>query len=275
MKRAELDLTPDKSIVMFHTVLVIGHDRNPSHVAITNNPLEHTAYAQIVMHKSRSVQCCKQVARYVRRTFEIEKPVIVHKSNRIMEAMIGYACANNMQYPPTESTPGWGVFQHIAATPISKLLEEVAGGHNCGHRRYHVYEVRSAGRATHRAITNKYHAIERRFRESPPDTIVSPDVVLVGHYPTQEQAQGALKDFPLAGDHLWTRQPSIEYLRKILKIDDNNEIVWTCDDTSAVRKYDFEAVVIGPHVYTEPQVRHALLHGVWIDRRTREGRKLG
>lgn len=260
---------------MFHTVLCIGTDKAPTAVRITTNPLDHHHYAQVVMHKTRSHACAVQVARYVRRRFEIEEPVQTYRAVRAVEAMIGYACTRTAQYPPTEATPGWGVFQHIAATPIADLLKEVANGHNASRTRYVVYEVRTPLHKPLRGVTNRFDALERRYLEAPPDRYwpQKVDIVQVGRYATADEAMRQIDPHLMASDHLWTRKPSIEYLHAVL-IATPNDIQWRYDRTSAVRDYDFRAVCVGPHVYTEFQIRHALEHGVWIDGRTLEGRRI-
>lgn len=264
-----------KDITMFHTVLCISADKIPIAVRITTNPLDHDHYAQVVMHKTRSHGCAVQVARYVRRRFEIEDAVQTKRTVRAVEAMIGYACTRSAQYPPTPQTPGWGVFQHIAATPISTLLKEVADGHNASRTRYVVYEVRTPLHKPLRGVTHRYEALERRYREAPPDRFYphGADVVQIGRYATNEEAMRQVDPHMMASDLLWTRHPSMEYLHKVL-IATPNDIQWRCDRSSAVRDYDFRAVCIGPHVYTEFQVRHALEHGVWVDGRTLEGRRI-
>jgi hypothetical protein len=278
MATRDLGVTIDvrRDLVMYHTVLCVGHDREPVAVAITTNPTDHKHYAQVVMHKTRSHGCATQVARYVRRRFEIEEPVMTHRAPRPVEAMIGYACAGGMQHAPTDRTPGWGVFQHIAATPIAELLREVAGGHNAARTRYVVYEVRSGSHSPHRGITHRYNALERRYQEAPPDQLVQPEVVQVGRYATMDEARDQTMGHMAATDFLWTRKPDPEYVRRILAVTlDRNEIVWRCDREPAVRRYDFPAVCIGPHVYTEFQIRHVLEHGAWPpDGRSSEGRRL-
>jgi hypothetical protein len=265
MTERNLGVTIDvkRDIVMFHTVLCVDASKAPVAVAITTNPLDHRFYAQVVMHKTRSHNCAVQVARYVRRTFGIEEPVATHRTARPVEAMIGYACTRSAQHAPTESTPGWGVFQHIAATPISELLKEVADGHNAARTRYVVYEVRSASREALRSVTHRFPALERRYREAPPDTLVSPDLVQISRHPTHEEAMAKCAGFGVAGEGLWTRKPSAEYMRKVLHATPE-DILWTHDGSPALRThYVMPSVCVGPHVYTEYQVRHVLEHGVW------------
>ena len=273
VERAVLNLEPKKGVIMFHTVLCIDASKKPIAVCITTNPLEHQHYAQVVMHKTRSHGCAVQVARYVRRRFDIEEPVTTLRAPRAVEAMIGYACTRSAQFPPNENTPGWGVFQHIAATPIAALLKEVADGHNAARTRYVVYEVRSAQHELLRGITHAFNALERWYKEAPPDTLIRPDIVQIGRFASQEEARSHLGQRPPAGDHLWTRKPPADYVRRILKLV-GDELQWTYDDAPAIREYDFRAVVIGPHVYTEHQIRYVLEHGVWVDGRTLEGRRI-
>lgn len=266
-------LTVRKDLTMFHTVLCVDTDKSPIAVRITTNPLDHPYYAQVVMHKTRSHGCAVQVARYVRRRFDIEDAVQTHRTPRAVEAMIGYACTRTAQYPPTDKTPGWGVFQHIAATPIRDLLKEVADGHNASRTRYVVYEVRSGRIVVGRGVTHRYDALERRYREAPPDTWPNAEVFQIGRFASMEEANKACFGSIEITDKLWTRHPPALYVLKVL-IATPNDILWTCDRTSAVRDYDFRAVCIGPHVYTEFQVRHLIEHGVWVDGRTLEGRRI-
>jgi hypothetical protein len=179
-----------------------------------------------------------------------------------------------MQHAPQRDTPWHPVVEHIAATPIADLLREVAGGHSTARTRYVVYEVRSGVRRW-RGVTNKFEALERRYREAPPDTLVDPQIVQVGRFATMDEARPHLVEGSCASDLLWTRKPSPDYVRRILKTSRTQGIVWTCDGAPAVRVYDFDAVVIGPHVYTEFQIRHVLEHGAWPpDGRSSEGRRL-
>ncbi len=263
---AKIDVKRD--IVMFHTVLCIDADRSPVAVAITTNPLVHEHYAQVVMHKTRSHGCATQVARYVRRTFGIEEPVTTYRAPRPVEVMIGWAAAGGMQHAPQRDTPWHLIVEHIAATPIRTLLEECADGHNAARTRYVVYEVRSSSHPAYRGITHRFDALERRYREAPPDIMLmmggGPEVVQIGRFATMEEARTMLSGSMEAGDHLWTRKPSPNYVRRILALVENSDdIIWTCDETLATRQYDFNAVVIGPHVYTDYQIRHVLEHGSW------------
>lgn len=263
-------------IVMWHTCLCVAQGGEPAAVVITTDPLAHDHLAQVVMHKTRSHGCAVQVARYVRRRFGIEEPVTTHRAARPREAMIGYACTRAAQHPP--SSYGEDVFEvvkHIADTPISVLLSEVAGGHSTARTRYVVYEVRGAPLPPRRGITHRFTALERRYREAPPDATPFSEVVQVGRHASREEAERQLVGFQPAGDHLWTRKPAPAYVARVLRIDANGDIVWTCDGTSAVREYDFRAVVIGPHVYTEYQIRHVLERGAWPPNgNSTEGRRL-
>lgn len=268
-ERATLNLTPRRDVVMWHVVLCVNSDKVPVEVACTTNPLQHSWYAQVVMHKSRSKQCSQQVARYVRRTFGIEEPVTTHNFPRAVEAMIGYACAGGYQHPPDERTPGWGVFQHIAETPISKLLEEVAGGHNAARTRYVVYEVRGTTLpVAPRGVTNKFNSLEGCFRRTPPDVHPNASVVQIARCSTHEEAAKHTGGHPKADlDLLWTRHPPADHVRRHLALV-NDEIVWTCDGQRASRKYDnFEGVYFGNRMYTARQMRTLLETGEWVDGR--------
>lgn len=278
VERAGNTLTVNSKIVMWHTVLQISHDRTPDGVAITNNPLEFDGkrhMAQVVMHKTRSHGVAVQVARYVRRRFEIEVPVSTHKANRPLEARIGSACTTAAQYEPNDRTPGWGVFQHIAATPVSRLLEECKDGHNAARTRYTVYEVRGTspdGPVRLRGVTHRMNAVELRFRLCPPDTLKGADVVHVARCATREEAakHGTVDHSVI--EALWTKRPDPAYMRRVLRFDANGDLVWSADGTSAVRRYDFEAVVIGPHVHTRKHVEHVLRSGEWYAGRFVEAR---
>lgn len=262
----------NKNVVMWHVCLAVGRDMAPRAVVLTQNPLEGRDHALVVMYKTRSHACGMQVGRYVRRTFDVEVPCETHRASRPVEAMIGYTCHGGFQHPPETGAPWYPVILHVAETPIGRLLDEVRGGHNAARVRYSVYEIRCDGEASHRGVTNKYNTVEDRFRRCPPDTLVRPDVVLVGRFATDVEARIACDGMPEAHDGLWTRRPSLDYLRRILRIE-NGELVWTCDGSAATRRYDFMAVVIGPHVYTATQVYWALEHGAWLDFRTDAGRR--
>lgn len=268
------ELTVDKTVKMLHVVLQMGHDREPMGVAITNNPLEFSpkVMAQIVMHKTRSHGCAVQVARYVRRTFEIEEAVTTHRSTRVVEARIAHVCMGGYQYGPENISERYlDAAKHIAATSIAELLEEVKNGHNAARVRYVVYEVRGrlgGHQVRLRGITNKMHSVERMYRQTPPDQMEHPDVVHVGKFETMELAKAACGSFhPVLINLLWTRQPRIEYLKRIVKLDANGDLVFVADSTGAVRPYETPSVVIGPHVYTERQIRLALETGSWVDGR--------
>jgi hypothetical protein len=255
-----------RDVLMYHTVLCVDQSGAPTAVSITTNPLDHSYRAVVVMHKTRSHSCAVQVARYVRRTFGIEEPVQTHRAPRAVEAMIGYACTRTAQHAPGSYPDDiFRVAQHIAATPIKRLLQEVADGHKTSSTRYVVYEVRSRGHKPHRGITHRYDALERRYREAPPDMLayMNTDLVQIGRYATHEEADMQTVGFLRAGDFLWERKPRPEYVRHVLRATPDNDIVWTCDGQTAIRHYDFLAVCIGPHVYTEFQVRHVLEHGEW------------
>jgi hypothetical protein len=276
VQRAGESLTVDSKVVMWHTVLQIGHDKEPCGVAITNAPLEYDkakVFAQMVMHKTRSMNCAVQVARYVRRRFEIADATTIHRSTRPIEVKLAYVALNGYQYGPDNVDAEYRqVVAHIADRSIAQLLEESKGGLNAARVRYIVYEVRATCQAEPvrlRAITNKMHAVERLWRQAPPEGFTNIDIVHVGKFETRQLAEAVLGSFGRAGDHLWARFPSVEYLRRILKFDENGDLVFTADSTGAVRPYDTPSVVIGPHVYTESQICHVLEHGTWFDRRTR------
>jgi hypothetical protein len=276
-RQSDTTINVRKDVTMHHVALCVNAKSEPVAVAVTTNPLEHGHFAQVIMHKTRSHQCAMQVARYVRRTFGIEEPVTTHHAVRPVEAMTGYACHAGRQYPPQEDTPWHPIVLHIASTPIATLLKEVANGHNVARTRYVVYEVR-CGADRLRGVTHKFNALERRYREAPPDAFGDRpcDIVQVGRFATQEEATRLAQECPSAGDHLWSRKPSPDYVRRHLGIRlSDNEISWIHDWSPAVRRYDFAAVCIGPHVYTEHQIRHVLEHGTWPpDGRTNEGRRL-
>lgn len=265
-----------KQRMMWHTVLLVGHDRLPRAVQITNDPLNHRDLAAVVMHKTASHGVAVQVARYVRRRFDISEPVETVRTSRAREAMIGYACTQTHAHPPgSYDDDVYRVVLHVSQTPVSRLLEEVAGGVSTARTRYVVYEVR-IGPDRLRGVTHKFAALERRYREAPPDCTDRPvEIVQVGRYATADEARREAQSRPSAGDHLWTRKPDPAYVRRHLFVDGNGDICWRCDGSSAVRRYSFEAVCIGPHVYTAHQVRHVLEHGSWPpDGRTGEGRRL-
>lgn len=274
-ERAGLDLTPKKGVIMFHTCLCLGHDGEPKAVAITTNPLEFDDArfkAQIVHHKTRSHNCAVQVARAVRRHYEIADAVSTHKSNRPVEAMIGYACTRSMTYPPSYIRDEFNEYvAHVAATPIAELLREEANGINAARTRYIVYEVRAqkldGSKFLARAVTNKMHSVERIWRQCPPDTLKNCDVVHVGKYETREIAYSVIGAIPQVSDALWTRRPDPKYMVRILKVV-GEDILWTADGTSAVRNYESSAgqvVVVGPHVYTREHVVHCLERGAWYE----------
>ena len=263
------DIAVDDSIVMWHSVLVVDGQNNVVAVEITNNPLDcwiQGAKAQIVMHKTRSKLCAAQICRYLRRHFEITAMSPVRRCTRTVEAKIGYACAGGYQYEPSERQPGYGLLGHIAAHSIAELLKESARGVNATRIRYTVYEVRSAGR-TFRNVTHKYHSVEKRWRYSPPPGMHVHLMHVIGRYETMEQAQKQCDGFEQITDDLWPRFPDVEYIRRLLKLDEHGNIVWTVDSTPAVRPYAVPAVCIGPQVYTERQVRGVLETGEWLDGR--------
>jgi hypothetical protein len=144
--RRTLDLTPKKGVVMWHTCLCLAQDGSADRVSITTNPLEFDDRAHkalIVHHKTRSYNCAVQVARAVRRHYDIQAAVVVHRSTRPVEAKIGYACTRSTTYPPEYVRDEINEFVlHVAATPISELLRESAGGYNAARSRYIVYEAR-------------------------------------------------------------------------------------------------------------------------------------
>lgn len=254
-------------IVMHHTVLRVDDLGNPVGVGITTNPLEFRGcYAQIVMHKTRSHNCAVQVARYVRRTFDLTDTVVQHKSNRPLEAMIGYVCTGGLQHPPDDTTPGFDVIRHIALTSIKQLLEEVVGGTNAARTRYRVYEIREMGgaRRTWRAVTNKFHAVERIWLECPADTVEAPDLAHLGSFETRASADALLENHEPITDLLWRRRPAAEYLHRILEIRDDH-LYFRASGYSAVRPYAVPTVVLGPHSYTLPHVLHAMRSGRWHD----------
>jgi hypothetical protein len=274
--RALLDLTPKKGVVMFHTCLCLGHDGRPAAVVITTNPLEfddRRFKAQVVHHKTRSHNCAVQVARAVRRHYDISDAVGTHRSTRPVEAMIGYACTRSMTYPPGYIRDEINAYvAHVAGTPIGELLREEAGGINAGRTRYIVYEARGEtldGRPVRlRAVTNKYHSVERVWRQCPPDTLRATDLVHVGKFETRELADAARGSFPPVTDALWTRRPPPEYMRRVLhlQVAPSLDVLWRADRTSAVRAYDSgRVVVVGPHVYTLDHVVHCLERGEWYD----------
>lgn len=274
VKRAGEELTIDKTVKMLHVVLQMGHDREPMGVSITNNPLEFgsNVMAQIVMHKTRSHGCAVQVARYVRRTFELENAVTTHRSTRVIEAKIAHVCMGGYQYGPENISERYvDCAKHIAATSISRLLEEVKDGHNAARIRYVVYEVRAMRQGQPvriRGITHKMHRVEELYRRTPPDTLTNIDLVHVGKFESIQLAEAAAGSFERASDHLWTRFPPIEYLKRVFKFDANDELVYTADSTGAVRPYDTPSVVLGASmVYSERQIRLAMKHGAWIDTR--------
>jgi hypothetical protein len=269
-ERAALDLTPKKGVIMLHTCLALDHDGRPNRVTITTNPLEFDDRrwkAQIVHHKTRSMNCAVQVARAVRRHYEIDETVVVHRSTRPVEAMIGYACTRSMTYPPSYIRDEINSYvAHVAGTPISALLEESAGGSNAARTRYTVYEVRSKGAPPMRAVSNKMHAVERIWRQCPPDTLALPDLVHVRKCETREEADRLCEGYPKVSDALWTRRPDPKYMARILKINYDEMPHWTSDGTLAVRTYDSgRVVVVGPHVYTLEHVLYCLARGAWYD----------
>lgn len=261
---------------MWHTVLCLDLSTgDPSRIAITTNPLEFddTRFkAQIVVHKTRSQNCAVQVARYARRLFEIGDATIVHRSTRPLEAMIGYACTRTMTYPPSYVRDEFNeIVRHVAATPIAALLEEVRNGVNASRTRYIVYEVRAHdldGRSVRfRGVTNKMHSVERAWRQCPPDTLRNADIVHVGKFATREEAEAKANETARLDEvgPLWTRRPSPEYMRRILRLQ-GGDVLWTADGTSAVRPYENNPVVaIGPHVYTKDHVIYCLERGAWYD----------
>lgn len=271
-------ITVDASIKMWHTVLQMGHDKEPCGVAITNNPLEYDkakVFAQLVMHKTRSMNCAVQVARYVRRTFDVSDATSVHRATRYVEAKIGYVCLNGYQYGPENVSERYlKVVGHIAGTSIADLLKEVAGGINAARTRYIVYEIRElAGQKRRwRAVTNKMHSVQRIWTQCPADTVERPDIVHVGKFETMELAQAACGSFPKP-EGLWTKRPDPRYVARILRIDGTGSIVWVSDGTVAVRSYDTmssDVVVIGPHVYPVEHVRYCLERGAWFDGQIRK-----
>ena len=278
VERAGSTLTVDSSVRMLHVCLQIGHDKQPKSVAITNNPLEYDRnriFAQMVMYKSKSHNCCVQVARYVRRTYDIGDATVVHRSGRFVEAKIGYVCLNGYQYGPENvSEEHLKVVGHIAATSIKQLLEEVKNGINAARTRYVVYEVRELGGAKRRwrAVSNKMHSVLRVWATAPADTVERPDIVHVGKFDSMELAQAACGEFPKP-EGLWTRSPAAQYLRPIIRIE-GDEIVFVADGSTAVRPYDSQVsgpvVVIGPHTYMATHVRYCLERGEWFDGQIRK-----
>lgn len=265
-------LTVDEKIVMWHTVLLVDHDNRPTGVEVTNNPLdfqgrESTVKAQIVMHKSRSTQVSLQVARYVRRAFEMTAMSPVRRCTRAIEAKIGYACAGGYQYPPNERTPGIKLIAHIASNSIANLLKESAGGVNATRVRYTVYEVQSGTRVL-RGITNKLHAVEAWWRYCPPPDLLVHRLTPLGSFQDRDKAEIICEGYERISDELWPKRPDIEYLRKIVKIDEHGEIVWTLDESPAVRRYTNNPLVcIGPRTYTDLRIKWALQTGEWRDHR--------
>lgn len=264
----------DASIRLWHTCLQIGHDRAPSGVVITNNPLEYDrtkVYAQLVMHKTRSLNCAVQVARYARRRYELDGSVSTHRSARWIEAKIGYVCLNGYQYGPENvSEDHLKVVGHIAATSIKQLLEEVRDGINAARTRYIVYEVRAQDlegrKVALRGVTNKFHAVEGIWRRSPPDTLRNPDLVHIAKCETRDEAEAHVSGHQRVSDDLWTRRPPVDYLRRVLRIS-GDDVVWAVDGSSAVVDYDGpgKTVRINQHLYTLPHIVYALEHGAWHD----------
>lgn len=264
------DIAVDESIVMWHTVLEVAHDNEVVGVSITNNPLIFDATelkAQVVMHKTRSTNCAKQVARYVRRHFEVHDMTPVVKHTRPVEARIGYACAGGYQHEPNERTPGWGLFQHIASTSIADLLRESLGQDHASKYRWQVYEVRCGTRVL-RGCTNRVPSVVARWRRTPPPGFNNPVVVLVGKFDTAEEAARYTEGYELVTDALWPRFPSPEYIEMILRRDARGTLIWAADGEPAVRPYAVRSVCIGPQVYTERQILGVMEHGEWIDGRS-------
>lgn len=263
-------ISVNKNVVMWHSVLQVDYQNKVVGIEISNNPLifdSKILKAQVVMHKTASTNVAKQVSRFLRRRYDLLAPAEVIKHPRPIEAMLGYACAGGLQHPPNERTPGWGVFQHIAITPIRLLLEEEPSAPGATRIRYTVYEVR-CDQGVLRGITNKMNRVLLCWRQCPPDTLTNTDVVHVGRYADYKDAEKNMDGHPWVTDRLWTRKPSQDYLRRILKIVDG-DLFWVADSTAAVRTYgNGEIVCVGPHSYPRRQIQWALEHGEWLDGRT-------
>jgi len=262
-----IEIAP-KQKLMWHVVVHIDNDNKPAGVQCTTDPYDHKHKAAIVMHKSGSRQVSTQVARFVRRTLALPNTTM-HRANVPREAMIGYACTTSMQYPPSDRMPCFSLVKHIAETPVKILCESVVGGHNAARTRYVVYEVRAKGKPFSRFVSNKTHSVDRTWVEFPPDKIEEPSLHAMGRFETREAADAEASKLPvIANGQLWTRKPPLEYLLKHLEVNfDKKEVLFRSTGKTAIRKYNIEMVILGPHAYTLAQVTTAVQRGAWLDGR--------
>lgn len=265
---------PVKDKLMWHVVIHIGQDGPDGQktnqsvgVEMTTNPYEHVHKAAIIMHKSSSRQVAAQIARFVRRTIDVDKASI-NKSSRPREAMLGYAVTTTTQFKPDHRTPHFELVKRIAATPISTLMESVSGGHNAARTRYTVCEVRTQlGVPLGLFVSNKMHAVDRMWLDSPPDKVPGATLHVMGRHETRELADVQVGGLKIINRSLWTRKPDIEWIRKHVSIT-GKDLVFTNTGNTAIREYSSgRRVIIGPHVYTVNQILRALREGYWYDGR--------
>jgi hypothetical protein len=268
---------PVAKVLMWHTVIHIsGDDNKACGVEITTNPYEHTSKAAIIVHKSRSLNVAKQVARYVRRTTN-QSRVSVHRAGTAREAKIGYAVDRNLQYPPNERTPYMDVVMKVSSTSVADLLASSDKHDNASRSRFYVYEIRSGSEILGRFVTNKAGSVEKLFLSAPPDTKPRVIVVVVGTAPTYAEAEVICGDLKIDYTKLWTRKPPREYLVRVLRdqgTDGSEDFIFRSTGYSAMRRYKSGTLVqVGPHVYTVAQVLSVLRYGYWNDGRVSKASK--